>query len=322
MSAFADGGEEFAVLQFDAVHGNGDFAHVYRFFFAVHQIVVTGDVGAVVADIAEEGTERAVVIEGQRQGADGAVFGLQLDGHIHGDAQYRVNRALDGVGFHHFAAGLVLEQINGMRGVVPQQMVGPRTRFTLGVGVGAAEEIGLNVHLLDIQFTRGDFVVYPLVAGIEAAGVADHGDEAGFFLHFQHFFGICPRVGQRNFHLYVFAGAQALQGLRGVHLGGGTQDHGIQFGKGQGGSQIIGNETDAVFVGNGLGFGHVATDQGDDFYIRDVFDAVEVFFAESAGTGEGYFDGFHKYSCLRGKADYSAGASSIRWPTAVLEAGT
>ena len=147
-----------------------------------------------------------------------------------------------------------------MRGVVPQQVVGPRARFAQRIGVGAAEEIGLHVHLLDVQFAGNDFVVHPLVAGVEAAGVADHRNQAGFFLYFQHFFGVAPRVGQRDFDLHVFAGAQALQGLRGVHLGGGTQNHRVQLGQGERGGQIVGDKTDAVFVGHGLGFGQIAAD--------------------------------------------------------------
>ena len=49
-------------------------------------------------------------------------------------------------------AGLIGEQIDRMRGVVPQQMVGPAARLALGVHVRAAEEIGLHVHLLDVEF--------------------------------------------------------------------------------------------------------------------------------------------------------------------------
>ena len=47
-----------------------DLRHVDRLFAPGDQVVVAGDVGAVVADVAEEGPERPVVVEAQRQGAD------------------------------------------------------------------------------------------------------------------------------------------------------------------------------------------------------------------------------------------------------------
>jgi hypothetical protein len=47
LAAFADGGEELAVLQLDAVHRHIHLAHVDLFVLAVEQVVVAGDVGAV-----------------------------------------------------------------------------------------------------------------------------------------------------------------------------------------------------------------------------------------------------------------------------------
>ena len=72
LAALADRGEELAVLQFDAVHRHRDLGDVDLLFFAVHQIVVASDVGAVVADVAKERSERAVIVERQRQRAERA----------------------------------------------------------------------------------------------------------------------------------------------------------------------------------------------------------------------------------------------------------
>ena len=74
-------------------------------------------------------------------------------------------------------AGLVLEQIDGVAGVVPQQVVGPAARLAQRVHVGAAEEVRLHVHLLHLQFAGLDALVDPLVAGIEAPRVSGHRDE-------------------------------------------------------------------------------------------------------------------------------------------------
>src|SRR6185312_15575182 len=58
LALIADGREEFAVLQLDAVHRDVDLP-----VLAVDEIVVACDVGAVVADVAEEGTQRPVIVE-------------------------------------------------------------------------------------------------------------------------------------------------------------------------------------------------------------------------------------------------------------------
>ena len=63
LPSFADDGEEFAVLELDAVHGDVDLRDVDFVVFAVDEVVVAGDVGAVVADVAEEGAEGAVVLK-------------------------------------------------------------------------------------------------------------------------------------------------------------------------------------------------------------------------------------------------------------------
>ena len=71
-SRCSDGGEEFAILQLDAVHRHIDLRHVDGIVLAVHQFIVACDVGPVVADIAEKRAQGSVVVERQRQRADGA----------------------------------------------------------------------------------------------------------------------------------------------------------------------------------------------------------------------------------------------------------
>ena len=115
-------------------------------------------------------------------------------------------------------AGLIGEQIHGVAGVVPQQMIGPAARLAERVGVGAAEEVGLHVHLQDLQFAGQDAFVDPLMTGIEAARMAGHGDDAGFPLHAHQPFGVGERVGHGDFDHDVLAGAHALLALRRVHL--------------------------------------------------------------------------------------------------------
>ena len=75
-----------------------------------------------------------------------------------------MDRPLHRVAIGDVLAGLVLEQVDGVGGVVPQQMVGPAPRVAGGVDVLAAEEIGLHVHLLDLQLAGLDLLVDVLVA--------------------------------------------------------------------------------------------------------------------------------------------------------------
>src|ERR1700722_18629114 len=51
----ADRGDEFAVLQLDAIDRYVHLRHVDPLVLAVQQFVIARDVGAVVADVAEEG---------------------------------------------------------------------------------------------------------------------------------------------------------------------------------------------------------------------------------------------------------------------------
>ena len=69
-------------------------------------------------------------------------------------------------------------------------MIGPGAGLALGVDVGAAEEVGLRIQLLDFQFAGLDFVVNPLMARVEAPHVPGHGNNSGLFLNTHDCFGI------------------------------------------------------------------------------------------------------------------------------------
>jgi hypothetical protein len=110
-------------------------------------------------------------------------------------------------------------------GVVPQQVVGPAARLAQRVHVAAAEEVGLHVHLLDVELAGSDLLVDPLVAGVEAPGVAAHGDQAGDFSRP----GTTSSPSLSTSHSGIstctcLPALQAGQGLAGVHLGWGAED--------------------------------------------------------------------------------------------------
>ena len=210
-----------------------------------------------------------------------------------------MNRALHSIGFHNRATGLVSKQIDRVCSVVPQQVIGPAAGLTQSVHVGATEEIGLHIHLLNVEFAGLDFVVHILVAGVETAGVTAHRHQTFFFGKLDHFVSVFPAVSQRNFHLHMFARLQASNALCSMHLCWGAQNNRIHFRQRQAVGQIGGDVLDAVFVGHFFGLFQIAADQRHHFHAIDVFDAVQVFDTECTGTCERYFDGFRHVLFLR-----------------------
>src|SRR5439155_5525228 len=89
-----DRGDEFAVLELDAVHRHVDLGHVDLVVLAVGEVVVERLVGAVVADVAEERAERPVIVERQRQREDRAGRRARDDAHVHRDIELRMDRPL------------------------------------------------------------------------------------------------------------------------------------------------------------------------------------------------------------------------------------
>src|SRR5213593_3054103 len=103
-----------------------------------------------------------------------------------------MNRSLQCAHVGGYFAGLVLEEIDRVAGMMPQQMVRPAARLAFGIHVGAAEKEGLYDQVLQLQFARFDSLVNPLMARVEAAGVSAHGHETRFFLDRENSF----RVGE------------------------------------------------------------------------------------------------------------------------------
>ena len=90
------------------------------------------------------------------------------------------------IGLDDRAAALVRKQVHRVGGMVPQQVVGPAARLAQGVHVGAPEEIGLHIQLLDVEFAGPDLLVHIQVAGVKAPSVAAHGHQAGLLLPGHH----------------------------------------------------------------------------------------------------------------------------------------
>src|SRR5690606_29508312 len=97
-SALFDGGKEFPVLKLDTIHGYVHLAHINGLFLAIDEVIVARNVSAIVTDVAEEGAERSVVVEREGQRTDFSGLGFELNGHVHGNAQFRMLRTLYRIG--------------------------------------------------------------------------------------------------------------------------------------------------------------------------------------------------------------------------------
>ena len=80
-----------------------------------------------------------------------------------------------------------------------------------------------------MELVLEDALAHELMARIEAAGVADHGDEPGFLLLGIDGLSVFQAIGERDLDLHVLSGLEALKRLRRVHLGRRREDHCIEF---------------------------------------------------------------------------------------------
>ena len=129
-----------------------------------------------------------------------------------------MHRPLNGVGFYDRAARLVGKQVDGVRRVMPQKMVGPGARLPKGVHIAAPKEKRLHIEVLNVKLISFNFAVYPLVRRIETARMAAHCHQARLLLQCHHRPSVGQRVGQWNFDLYMLACLHARDRLCGVHL--------------------------------------------------------------------------------------------------------
>src|SRR5580692_2032537 len=174
---------------------------------------------------------------------------------------------------------------------MPEQMVSPGARLAERVHVGATEEIGLHVHLLDMELVLENALAHELMARVEAARVADHGDKPASLLLRDHGFRVLQTVGEWNLNLHMLAGLEALKRLRGVHLRWRRKNHRIEPGQLEGVGEVCGDMSDVVFCCRLPGLVELTADQRDRLDSVDQFDRVEVSKAEGAGAGKGDFDG-------------------------------
>ena len=123
---------------------------------------------------------------------------------------------------------------------------------------------------------------------IEAPGMADHADEAGFLLHLALTASASSQLSARGISTWTCLPASmhwiACSACIWVGV---AQDRGIDARLGQRFGEIGRRVRDAVFVGDASLVGSsLRPTSGNDFNAVDVLDAVEMLQTECAGAGE------------------------------------
>ena len=186
---------------------------------------------------------------------------------------------------------------------MPEQVIRPASRLAFGVDVPATEEIGLHVHLLDVEFAGFYPLPDPLVAGIEPSRVPCHGHQPRLFLHPDQPLGVGQRIGHGDLHLHVLAGAHALFGLVRVHLRGRGKDRGFDPRLLEALGEVRGPVGDSELPGDRFGRIRRAAGEGDDLHAVNPRQSRQVLLSERplpshTNLHSGY--SFPAGSCARG----------------------
>ena len=121
------------------------------------------------------------------------------------------------------------------------------------------------------------------MAGIEAAHVPAHGDDAGLLGDPHQLLGVLDAVGDRDFDQHVLAGAHHLLALAEMHLGRRGKDHRVGAFDALG--EVAGVMGNAVFLRDLGGGVLIAADQRGDLDAGNALERVEMLLAEGALAG-------------------------------------
>ena len=134
-----------------------------------------------------------------------------------------------------------------------------------------------------------DLFMDVLVAGVEAPGMASHGDDAGFLLNLQQLFGVGEGIRDGDFDHDVLASTHTLNALRGVHLGGGRKKHRFQAGLLQGFGKVGRPMGDLEPLGYLFSAGRIPAGERNDFYSLNVCQRFQVLDSKRTLTGQSDF---------------------------------
>src|SRR5215475_7099108 len=212
-------------------------------------------------------------------------------------------------------------------------MIGPAARIAGRVDVLPAKEIGLHIHLLDLELTLLDLLVDVLVTRIEAAHVSAHRDDAGFLRNLHQRFGILDAVGDRDLDEHMLGGAHDLLALAEMHLGRRGENDGV--GALDAFREVASVVRNAVFLGDRGGRVLIAANQRSHLDLWNALERIKMLLPEGTlpGNANLHRPPFRMSIFRRAAARLilpAAGRlpatlrlfSRMMCPTAVLDAGT
>ncbi len=207
-----------------------------------------------------------------------------------------VDRPLDARATRAGLAGLVLEQVDRVRRVMPEQVIGPAAGLAQRIQVLAAKEEGLNVHLLDLQLTRADALMDPLMGRVEAPGMAGHRDAATTLGEIRQTLGVGQIVGHWDLDHDVLARLQAQHRLGGVDRSRGGEYGGFDARLSQRFAEIQRPVGDAEALGGRASRFRHAAGKADHIDAGNVRHRFKVFDAERAFPGEDHLHGYISFA--------------------------
>ena len=114
---------------------------------------------------------------------------------------------------------LVREEVDGVRRVVPQEIVGPTASLTERVRYWFDERsTSARPSVGSVSSPRDDSLMNPLVRGVESSRVADHADETGLTWHARDALGVRPASRRGDLDLHVLPARHGGDGLLRVEL--------------------------------------------------------------------------------------------------------
>ena len=132
-----------------------------------------------------------------------------------------------------------------MASVVPQQVIHPRSRLTVHVEIGSAEEIRLDDHVIEMKRPLLNATTDLSMRAGEPARVGDHADFASLLRRLQHALRIGQVQAHRNFNLDVLAFRQRENGLICVQGARCRQDDRVDAGRSMQVSRLL--EQNGIF---------------------------------------------------------------------------
>jgi len=214
-----------------------------------------------------------------RHGEERPLLRLHAHGDVHRDLQLGMIRPLLSPDVPVRFVENPVREIHRMATMMPKQVVDPRPRLPVHVQVRAAEEIGLDDHVMQVEGAFLDALADLAMRARKAAGVRHHADLAGRFRRLHHVLGVSEAERHRDLDLDVLAHGERQERLVRMLIGGCRQNDGINSRTIDAGLQVSGGEGNIPLRGEILHAFFGAASDRDDLYIVDLCQRLHMDFA-------------------------------------------